>query len=175
MTLEDLEGYILKTFGKLLDAVDIVAQVFCIILIALLATSTFGNLVLRGVFGYNYVGTYDWIQIILMWSIFIGAAAVFRSKGHIRYDIVISKARGTMALILNTVINLCCISFFLYLVVSGRELLPIVFKQEMPASGMMSGWLYVPVVVSAVIMILYAVESIGNDCIKYLKLDRKNL
>jgi len=160
-------------FENLSNTINKYIQKIALIFLAILAILTFLSLVLRNLTNFSYAGTFDLIRIVLLWVTFLGASIVYKEKGHIKYNIFYKRFSGIKLVILDLIIDLIVLIFFVYITISLIKLIPIVSIQIMPASKLSYKWLYLSFAISLLAMLLHNLNFIYHDILKLVKIRRE--
>jgi TRAP-type C4-dicarboxylate transport system permease small subunit len=96
--------------------------------------------------------------LILIWCVFIAAAAGIREGFHIRIAAVVdrlpNRLRGPTNLVSNTVVAF----FGAAMIVFGVELASATWHHVIPTLGIPRGFAYIPISVSGVLITLFSIE-----------------
>lgn len=96
--------------------------------------------------------------LILIWCVFIAAAAGMREGFHIRIAAVVdrlpNRLRGPTNLVSNAVVAL----FGVAMIVFGVELASATWHHVIPTLGIPRGFAYIPISVSGVLITLFSIE-----------------
>lgn len=96
--------------------------------------------------------------LILIWCVFIAAAAGIREGFHIRIAAVVdrlpNRLRGPTNLVSNTVVAF----FGAAMIVFGVELASATWHHVIPTIGIPRGFAYIPISVSGVLITLFSIE-----------------
>lgn len=83
---------LLKTADMLISRI---VRAVCIVSLAAIFVMFLANVFVRFVPVYNFTQTDDWIQIFLVWMIFLGAQELVRMKSHFVVDVLTDRLAGT--------------------------------------------------------------------------------
>lgn len=106
----------MKTVNKVLDAS--MRFLMAVSMFALVAGG-FWQIFTRWVLGNPSTFTEEFMRYMLIWAGMIGSAYCFYKDQHLALDLVRSKAKGTMAIVLNVFIEACVLFFVGYVFVYG--------------------------------------------------------
>ena len=80
---------------KLDHAVSVTTRTICIVALAAIFVMFLLNVFVRFVPVYNFTQTDDWIQLCLVWMIFLGAQELVRTRSHFVVDVLTERMAGT--------------------------------------------------------------------------------
>lgn len=146
---------------KLDEGFSKAVRIICTILMAMIFIMFILNVFVRFVPVYNFTQTDDWIQICLIWMIFLGAQELVRTRNHFVVDFLadrIKKRQVKRAL----QIVVCLIELATYAVIAWFGFVWVIksnsYMQSIP--WMQVRWMYLAIPVSATFMTLYAVRDL---------------
>lgn len=116
----------------------------------------------RNVLQTHLIWTADLAQLLFAWCIFLGAALAFRWDAHYTLDILPARGQNARAAI-DVVAHLAAMSVLMVLLTSGWTLLALRGKGISVSLGMSEFWFYLPIPVSAVLMLSFLIEKIADD------------
>ena len=79
---------------KLDEGFSKAVRIICTILMAMIFIMFILNVFVRFVPVYNFTQTDDWIQICLIWMIFLGAQELVRTRNHFVVEVVTERLEG---------------------------------------------------------------------------------
>jgi len=125
-----------------------------VLMTLIIAVQVFGRYVLNA----SPVWAEQAALLILIWCVFIAAAAGMREGFHIRIaafvDRLPNRLRGPTNLVSNAVVAL----FGLAMIVFGVELASATWHHVIPTLGIPRGFAYIPISVSGVLITLFSIE-----------------
>jgi TRAP-type C4-dicarboxylate transport system permease small subunit len=98
-----------------------------------------------------------------VWSCFLGAALGVKRSSHIRFVFFLEKCGPGGGALLRLGVSLLCTAFFAFLLVKGVEMTQRVYDTFFPALGFSQLWLYLPLPVSAAVMLIHGVAFVALD------------
>jgi TRAP-type transport system small permease protein len=113
---------------------------------------------LRSIFSINFMSSFDLTRILFVWCTFIGASVVYKEKGHSVFSFLHGRTSGLIKLILDLINHVLTLGFLLVVVYFGAKLTVAVTVQSLPASGISVVWLYLPLAVSAALMLVHCLS-----------------
>jgi TRAP-type C4-dicarboxylate transport system permease small subunit len=123
----------------------------------------FFEVLMRYVFRAPLVTSVELARLGFVWSCFLGAALGVKRGSHIRFVFFLEKwGRGGRAW-LQLGVSLLCAAFFGLMVLKGIEMSQRVYETFFPALGFSQLWLYLPLPVSATIMLVHGLAFVAAD------------
>ena len=113
---------------------------------------------LRSIFDINFMSSFDLTRILFVWFTFIGASVVYKEKGHSAFSFLYGRTRGFIKLSIDLVNHVLTFGFLMVLAYFGAKLTMATSVQSLPASGISLVWLYLPLAVSAVLMLVHCLS-----------------
>ncbi|MGI6031279.1 MAG: TRAP transporter small permease [Eubacteriales bacterium] len=134
----------------------------------------FIQVICRYVFNNSLTWSEELMRYMFIWMFFVAMAESTRTGAHLGLDIVpdICKKNPTANLILQTVIDVLCISFLVFLVYFGFEISGVNMGQKSAALLIPLGYIYAALPVGAILMIFYQVRNIIIRFRDYAKLKK---
>lgn len=149
------------TASDLLDAVTRVATIITTVAFTLLV---FVSVLTRYVFEHPILFAQEVSKLLFVWSAFLAATIAFRRKAHIRFEFLNHRFGRRGLLATDLLLYVFSIVLFAIVFVHGIRFTRIVWPTILPVLTVSQGWLYVPVVVTAVIFIVHSLR-LGLDTI----------
>ena len=100
---------ILKTIDHWVSRIT---RLICVVALGAIVVMFLANVFVRFVPIYNFTQTDDWIQICLIWMIFLGAQELVRTRNHFVVEVMTERLEGTTGKICRVVV--CAIELFTY-------------------------------------------------------------
>lgn len=115
----------------------------------------------RNVLGLPFIWTLDLAQLLFSWLVFIGAAVAFRRGAHYSVDIW---PEGSLRLdLVLRVIGYVAAAIVIYVMVRyGWNLTAIRWSGSVQSLGISRGWMFLPIPLSGVLMLLFLIEAIWD-------------
>ncbi len=117
------------------------------------------QVVARDLFRVSIIWTLDVSQVLFSWLIFIGAAIAFRKGAHYIVDLV-PNAPQTVNTALRAISTLAAALVVYVLIVPGFGLVAIRTNGEIPSLGISTLWVYLPMPIAGLIMLVFVIEDI---------------
>ncbi len=154
---------------KLLRAVSRWLNQFAFIAASLLTLGMFAltvaNVFLRYFFDINILWAYDVLRVLFVGFVFLAAAMVSYRREHAKFVFVYDKLPVWGRYVVDVLQNVATVVFFGAVVYYGAKLCVSVSNQKMPASGISASLLYIPMVLSMLIICVHAAAQIAEDTV----------
>ena len=145
---------------KLDEGFSKAVRIICTILMAMIFIMFILNVFVRFVPVYNFTQTDDWIQICLIWMIFLGAQELVRTRNHFVVDFLADRIKNRQIKRALQIV-VCLIELATYAVIAWFGFVWVIksnsYMQSIP--WMQVRWMYLAIPVSATFMTLYAVRD----------------
>lgn len=129
-------------------------------LFMLLFLVTMLNIVLRNVGGVTWLWIPGFMRLVFIWLVFLGIAVAYRRSDHLVVDLALkslgSRARGWATFAIETV----QVPFFVLLLTFGIEVARVRMRISFETWQVPTGYAYLAVPVSAVILLAFALERL---------------
>ncbi|WP_338054824.1 TRAP transporter small permease [Sutterella massiliensis] len=146
---------------KLDEGFSKAVRIICTILMAMIFIMFILNVFVRFVPVYNFTQTDDWIQICLIWMIFLGAQELVRTRNHFVVDFLADRIKNRQVKLALQIV-VCLIELATYAVIAWFGFVWVIksnsYMQSIP--WMQVRWMYLAIPVSATFMTLYAVRDL---------------
>ena len=146
---------------KLDEGFSKAVRIICTILMAMIFIMFILNVFVRFVPVYNFTQTDDWIQICLIWMIFLGAQELVRTRNHFVVDFLADRIKNRQIKRALQIV-VCLIELATYAVIAWFGFVWVIksnsYMQSIP--WMQVRWMYLAIPVSAIFMTLYAVRDL---------------
>lgn len=144
--------------NRLCQKLSILAKYFsgsALVLMTLIITvQVFGRYVLNA----SPVWAEQAALLILIWCVFIAAAAGMREGFHIRIAAVVDRLPHRLGKLTNLVSNVVVAFFGVAMIVFGVELASATWHHVIPTLGIPRGIAYIPISVSGLLITLFSIE-----------------
>ena len=117
----------------------------------------------RYVFRTPIITSIELARVGFVWSCFLGAAICMKQEKHIQFVFLLDRlgARGREGVRL--VVSALSAGFFLFVTLKGLEMVQAVEGTYFPAMGLSQVWLYLPVPVAGLCMLIHATAFLARD------------
>ena len=96
--------------------------------------------------------------LMLIWCVFIAAAAGMREGFHIRISVMVDRLPNKLRGLRNLVSNAVVAFFGLAMIVFGIELALATWHHVIPTLGIPRGFAYIPISISGLLITLFSIE-----------------
>ena len=150
---------ILKTLDRW---VSFIARAAAAAALAAIFVMFLANVFVRFVPVYNFTETDDWIQICLIWMIFLGAQELVRTRSHFVVDVLTERLSGTATGRLMRVI-VTGIELVMYAIICWYGWVWVMRSQAYFQSipWLQVRWAYAAIPVSAFFMTIYGIRDVA--------------
>lgn len=148
---------------RLSDGVDTVTRFLAVPIGIVTILIVFFEVLMRYVFRAPLVTSVEMARLGFVWSCFLGAALGVKRGSHIRFVFFLEKCGHVGSRALQLAVSLLCSAFFGLLVLKGVEMVQRVYDTYFPALGISQLWLYLPLPVSAGIMLVHGLTFVAAD------------
>jgi len=125
----------------------------------------FFEVLMRYVFRSPLITSVELARLGFVWSCFLGAALGVKRGSHIRFVFFLEKCGRRTGALLQLGVSLLCTAFFGFLILKGSEMTLRVYETFFPALGFSQFWLYLPLPVSATVMLVHGAAFVGADLV----------
>ncbi|MDO5532021.1 TRAP transporter small permease [Sutterella sp.] len=137
------------------------ARAICIVALMAIFVMFMANVFVRFVPVYNFTQTDDWIQICLIWMIFLAAQELVRTRSHFVVDVLTERLRGTpLGRVCRVIV--CVIELVMYAVICWYGWVWVMraqaYMQSIPWLQMRVAYAAIPV--SAFFMTCYGIRDL---------------
>lgn len=151
------------SFRRVSDRMDMATRFLAVPIGVATILIVFLEVVMRYVVRAPLVTSVELARLGFVWSCFLGAALGVKRGSHIRFVFFLEKCGAVGGRLLQIAVSLLCVVFFGVLLVTGIEMTQRVYETYFPALGVSQLWLYLPLPVSAAIMLVHAMAFVAED------------
>ena len=123
----------------------------------------FFEVLMRYVFRAPLITSVELARLGFVWSCFLGAALGVKRGAHIRFVFFLERCGPIGGALLQLAVSLLCTAFFGLMVLKGVEMAQRVYETFFPALGFSQLWLYLPLPLSAAVMVIHGVAFVATD------------
>ena len=150
----------MKLIDKYLTmAVRVIIGIALIVLFAV----AFGTVVGRAFFGASMGWSQDIIRLCFTYIIYLGAAYCVREKGHLNIDFVLGMMKPQVRRIVELVINIVLLAFFVFIVYYGIVFVGTGAIQKSPYLMIPMKYYYMGIPIAGVMMFFYMLEQVIDE------------
>ncbi|NMW84354.1 TRAP transporter small permease [Peptoniphilus sp. AGMB00490] len=135
---------------------------------AVLAIVTFLQVIMRFFFKMPVAWGQDIIRLSFVYLVFLGAAYCLKTNDHLNIDIIFSAIPVKTSKVLQIIINIILLGFFVFLLIYGIEFSKTGVTQKAPYTAIPMIYYYASIPISALFLIVYDLEIIMHQ-IKKIK------
>ncbi len=117
----------------------------------------------RYVFQAPIISSIELARLGFVWAAFLGAAICFKAERHTQFLFLLERLHGRTKAAVRSVIDLLAVALFLFLSIEGMRMVAAVQATYFPALGWSQLWLYLPLPVSASLMLVHATAFLARD------------
>lgn len=140
---------------KISDKLNRGTEILIAILLAVMSIVIFMQVVYRYVFHASLPWSEELGRYILVYLTFLGASVAVKRNSHIGVEMVVKLLPRSIAKVLEWVANAISFVFFAILIVYGSKVVKITMTQLSPAMHVKMGYIYMAVVIGAVLMTMH--------------------
>jgi TRAP-type C4-dicarboxylate transport system permease small subunit len=124
---------------------------------------------LRYLLGVAWLWEPDFSRLLFIWIVFVGAAVLYTTKGHLVIDFFLDRMKQTMRDRMHFVIDLVTAIFLIVLVLRGMEIAKVRMRIPFDTWDLPTGYAYIAVPICSAIMIVITLVRMSE----YLRERRK--
>jgi TRAP-type C4-dicarboxylate transport system permease small subunit len=98
------------------------------------------------------------IRYLFIWGVFIGAALVYKMRQHATVDLVTHLIPTKTKAVLEVIVELICIGFFILLLWKGIDMAKVAHLQRSPSLKIHMSYMYSSIVVCSVFCLIHSVH-----------------
>jgi len=154
-----------KTLHKLGQALERIFHYICILLITVLVVIITIQVIFR-VFFTAFSWTEEVSRFLLIYLSMVGTALAYRKGSHISIRLFHEKLSVHSGRIIDVVIHLACLVFFMLMI---RFSIQLIVKQQFQVSGALQlpmQYIYMSIPISMVAMTLFSIEMLADNICK---------
>lgn len=148
---------------RLSDGIDAATRFVAVPIGIATVLIVFFEVLMRYVFRAPLITSVELARLGFVWSCFLGAALGVKRGSHIRFVFFLEKCGPIGGALVRVGVSLLCTAFFAFLVLKGVEMTQRVYETFFPALGFSQLWLYLPLPVSAAVMLIHGIAFVAAD------------
>ncbi|MFX0198925.1 MAG: TRAP transporter small permease [Candidatus Hodarchaeota archaeon] len=141
------------------DKIDYMVEQFCYLMLSVLVTITFAQVVCRYVFNNALSWPEELGSLLLVWLIFVGVTLVFKRKNHIVVDFLLKYLSDQYRHLIEFITIILSFILAVLFVVKGFELVKISFPTFSAALEISHSLWYLSVPVGGIIILIHLVSQ----------------
>lgn len=138
---------------------DIVAAIFLAITTVLVII----NIIMRYILNSGIVWTEEVATGCFVWSVFIGAAAVFKHRGHVGVDLVVKALPEAVRKAVTTITDIILVVLNGYMSYLAVLYIKTSYTKMTPVLGVSSAYISSSVLIAFILMTIYSVKFVYED------------
>lgn len=121
------------------------------------------NIVLRYIFNSGLVWSEEVATGCFVWSVFIGAVAVFKHRGHVGVDIIVKKLPDGLQKAVRLITDIILVGLNGYMAYLSVLYISKSYTKMTPVLGISSVYISASVLIAFVLMTLYSIKFVWQD------------
>lgn len=146
-------SFILNNFEDLVSAFFISVTTILVVI----------NIVLRYIFNSGLVWSEEVATGCFVWSVFIGAVAVFKHRGHVGVDIIVKKMPAGLQKAVGLITDVILVALNGYMSYLSVLYISKSYTKMTPVLGISSVYISASVLIAFVLMTLYSIKFVWQD------------
>ena len=135
-------------------------RVVLVIALAFMCLSIAASVFIRNFFGHSFDTIIDINRIFFVWITFLGLVFINGEEKLIRFELLEKKLPGVARAVLLIVQRLAALGLYAVMIIAGIQVLPFAQPQVFPTMPVSLVWLYLPVVVAAILLVIQTLASL---------------
>lgn len=129
-----------------------------------MVVSIFGQVFYRSVLDSYLVWAEEAARYSFVWLVFLGSASAFKSRQHLGIDFLPEILSHKGRIVVDVAVCIIVLLFALLLVVYGYRLTLRTMSQVAPTTGVIMGYIYMSIPISAALISTYALVDLVRNC-----------
>lgn len=142
---------------KISDKLNRGTEILIAVLLAVMSIVIFMQVVYRYIFRASLPWSEEFGRYILVYLTFLGASVAVKKNSHIGVEMIVKLLPRSLAKVIEWVANVISLAFFAILIVYGSKVVKITMTQLSPAMHVKMGYIYMAVVIGAVLMTIHLI------------------
>ena len=138
---------------------DLVASAFLIVTTSLVII----NIIMRYILNSGLVWSEEVATGCFVWSVFIGAVAVFKHRGHVGVDLLVKRFPAALQKVVRLLTDLILVVLNGYMAYLSVLYIQTSYTKMTPVLGVSSAYISTSVLIAFVLMTVYAVKFVIGD------------
>ncbi len=131
----------------------------CQIILSTIVISVLVDVILRYAWKRGFLASGEFVPYLFTWIAFLGASIAVKDHEHLAVDMMLL-ASGKYKKVLETIIRIVELCFFISLVIYGWDMSMKTMVQRSPYLSLPYGIVYLSVPISGLLMAIYTIESL---------------
>ena len=135
-------------------------RIILVIALAFMCLSIAASVFIRNFFGHSFDTIIDINRIFFVWITFLGLVFINGEEKLIRFELLENKLPRVARTALRTVQRLAALVLYAVMVIAGFQVIPFAQPQVFPTMPLSLVWLYLPVVIAGVLLIVQTLATL---------------
>ncbi len=131
-----------------------------VIALAFMCLSIAASVFIRNFFGHSFDTIIDINRIFFVWITFLGLVFINGEERLIRFELLEKRLPGLARTVLHTFQRLAALVLYVVMVIAGIQVIPFAQPQIFPTMPVSLVWLYLPVVIAGVLLIVQTLATL---------------
>ena len=145
---------------RLKRGISATVRVILVIALAFMCLSIAASVFIRNFFGHSFDTIIDINRIFFVWITFLGLVFINGEEKLIRFELLKNKLPRVARTALRTVQRLAALVLYAVMVIAGFQVIPFAQPQVFPTMPLSLVWLYLPVVIAGVLLIVQTLATL---------------
>lgn len=140
--------------------ISVAVRVILVIALAFMCLSIAVSVFIRNFYGHSFDTIIDINRILFVWITFLGLVFINGEERLIRFELLENKLPAVARGVLRTLQRLASLVLYSVMVVAGIQVIPYAQPQLFPTMPVSLVWLYLPVVVAGILLIVQTLATL---------------
>jgi TRAP-type transport system small permease protein len=123
------------------------------------------NVVARFIMKSPILGAVELSRLFFIWASFLGATICYHRSSHIAISFVVDRFSSKVRNVIDLFVYGLTLIFFIVVAIHSLELVQLFWNTTFPITRISQSWLYIPVPVSMLFLIIYTIDKIKDKLI----------
>jgi TRAP-type C4-dicarboxylate transport system permease small subunit len=156
-----------------IDVVHRVIELLCVLLLLVMIIVTVYQVFMRSVLNSATSWSEEIALLMMIWFGYMGMALGVRERVHISVDFLFERLPRIVQILMDAIGRILVSVFAFTMLQQGMFLTSISTIQRFPATRIPRAWMYIVLVISGFLMLLYVVESILQTLLRLQRIRRE--
>jgi TRAP-type C4-dicarboxylate transport system permease small subunit len=140
--------------------ISVAVRTILVIGLAFMCLSIAASVFIRNFFGHSFDTIIDINRIFFVWITFLGLVFINGEERLIRFELLENKLPKIARAVLHAIQRLAALVLYAVMVVAGIQVIPFAQPQLFPTMPVSLVWLYLPVVIAGVLLIVQTLATL---------------
>ena len=140
--------------------ISVAVRTILVIGLAFMCLSIAASVFIRNFFGHSFDTIIDINRIFFVWITFLGLVYINGEERLIRFELLENKLPKIARAVLHTIQRLAALVLYAVMVIAGIQVIPLAQPQIFPTMPVSLVWLYLPVVIAGVLLIVQTLATL---------------